>query len=29
MRINISVKKLKEDFISAGEIAVKELIKGS
>ncbi len=27
MRINISVKKLKEDIISAGEIAVKELIK--
>lgn len=27
MRINISVKKLKEDIITAGEIAVKELIK--
>jgi len=27
MRIDISVKKLKEDIIQAGEIAVKELIK--
>ncbi len=27
MRIDIKVKKLKEDIITAGEIAVKELIK--
>ena len=27
MRIDISVKKLKEDIIQAGEIAVRELIK--
>jgi len=27
MRVDIKVKKLKEDIISAGEIAVKELIK--
>tara|TARA_R110000796_G_scaffold119534_2_gene233681 strand:- start:1597 stop:1881 length:285 start_codon:yes stop_codon:yes gene_type:complete len=27
MRIDISIKKLKEDLIKAGEIAVKELIK--
>lgn len=27
MRVDIKVKKLKEDIITAGEIAVKELIK--
>lgn len=27
MRVDLKVKKLKEDIISAGEIAVKELIK--
>jgi hypothetical protein len=27
MRVDLKVKKLKEEIISAGEIAVKELIK--
>jgi len=27
MRVDLKVKKLKEDIISAGEIAVRELIK--